>query len=275
MVRELLAASHEVLSFDRVAPRERLCPAWLADVTQPGDLYQALRGASAVVHLAAYQAPNLVPDTETFANNVGATYNVLKAASDLGVGRVVLASSIAAYGFLYAPRLERPEYLPLDEAHPSRPADPYGLSKLVGEVAADSFVRFAPLAVVSLRLAGVHFDISYQTFVERWSRPEVRARGFWSYVDVRDAATAVRLALEAHLEGHHVLNVAAPISAMPEPTADLVRRHLPGLIDLRPDPSAGPHWSGISSGAIQRLLGFTAQHLWTTYLTSHGRPRSS
>jgi nucleoside-diphosphate-sugar epimerase len=273
--RDLLAAGHEVLSLDRITPAERLCPAWLADLTRPGDLYQALAGADGVVHLAAYQAPNLAPDTQTFGNNVQSTYNVLKAAADLSVPRVVLASSIAAYGFLYAPRLEAPDYLPLDEAHPTRPQDPYGLSKVVGETVADAFARLAPLTAVSLRLAGIHFDTTYRSFSERWRRPEVRARGFWSYVDVRDASLALRLALEAPLEaGHHVLNVAAPISAMPEPTDDLVRAYLPGFGGVRADSQAQPHWSGISSARAELLLGFRPRHLWTSYITSDGSLRT-
>jgi nucleoside-diphosphate-sugar epimerase len=275
VVRDLLGGGYEVLSLDRVAPTAPACPTWLADLTRPGDLYQALRGALGVVHLAAYQAPNLAPDTETFGNNVRSTYNLLKAATDLSVPRVVLASSIAAYGFLYAPRLEAPEYLPLDEAHPTRPQDPYGLAKVVGETVADAFARLAPLTAVSLRLAGVHFDTSYRSFSERWRRPEVRARGFWSYVDVRDASLALRLALEEPLQaGHHVLNVAAPISAMPEPTEELVERYLPGFAAVRADSRAQPHWSGINSTRAELLLGFRAQHLWTSYLTPEGNLRT-
>ena len=98
-IRELLAAGYEVLSLDIVPPREKLCESWTCDLRRSGDLYEAFKNASAVVHLGAYQAPRLVADCETFSNNVTATYNVLRAATDSGVERVVLASSVAAYRF--------------------------------------------------------------------------------------------------------------------------------------------------------------------------------
>ena len=85
VIRELLAYRYEVLSLDRVPPREKLCATWIADLRNPGDLFEAAKGAYGIVHLGAYQAPNLAPDAETFSNNVTATYNLLRAAADSGV----------------------------------------------------------------------------------------------------------------------------------------------------------------------------------------------
>ena len=70
VIRELLAHRYEVLSLDRVPPREKLCPSWLTDLRHSGDLFEALASAHGIVHLGAYQAPNLAPDAETFGNNV-------------------------------------------------------------------------------------------------------------------------------------------------------------------------------------------------------------
>jgi nucleoside-diphosphate-sugar epimerase len=100
VIRELLAHGYAVLSLDRVPPREKLCSSWLADLRRAGDLFEAMREAYAVIHLGAYQAPNLAADSETFSNNVSSTYNVLRAATDLGVSKVVIASSTAACGFI-------------------------------------------------------------------------------------------------------------------------------------------------------------------------------
>jgi nucleoside-diphosphate-sugar epimerase len=269
-VRELLAHDHDVLSLDRVPLPEGLCPSWVADLMRSGDLYQALKDAEAVIHLAAWQAPGLTADTETFANNVGATYNVLKAATDLGVGRAALASSVAAYGFSYAPRMPPPDYLPLDEEHPCRPQDPYGLSKIVGETIADSFVRLAPIAIASLRLAGVNFDPTYQRYVERWSRPTERLGSFWSYVDARDAAVACRLAVEIPLTGHEVFNICAPTSMMREPTADLLRRCVPDLPRIK-DGFSG-NFSGMDPTKAARVLGFRTEHLMEHVVGPDGAP---
>jgi len=264
VIRDLLSHGHDVLSLDVVRAPSLPCPAWEADLRRIGDLYQALIGADAVIHLAAYQAPGLASDSETFSNNVTTTYNVLKVAADLGLARAVVASSVAAYGFLYAPRFWPPDYLPLDEQHPCQPQDPYGLSKLIGEQIAESFARRNGLSVASLRLVGIVFDVTYQTFPERWKNPQARLGGFWSYVDARDAASACRLAVETTWPGHEVLNIAAPTSSMPEPTAELIHRYLPEVHEVRPP--AHPRWSGVDSSKAARLLGFRAEHTWERYI---------
>src|SRR3954469_23131033 len=102
VICHLLAQGSQVLSLDKVSPREKLCMTWLVDLRHSGDLYEALKDAYGIIHLGAYQAPNLAPDAETLSNNVSASYNVLRAAADLGVKRVVMASSTAAFGFIYA-----------------------------------------------------------------------------------------------------------------------------------------------------------------------------
>src|SRR5512138_1725538 len=165
VIRELLAHGYQVLSLDRVPAREKLCPTWIVDLRHSGDLFEALNGAYGIIHLGAYQAPNLAPDTETLSNNVAATYNVLRAAADTQTKKVVIASSTAAFGFIYARKLWAPDYLPLDENHPSSPQDSYGLSKLLGEQIADSIVSVhREMTISSLRFPGVNFDLSYKSF---------------------------------------------------------------------------------------------------------------
>lgn len=266
VIRDLLDHGYQVLSLDRVPPPEIFCTSWLADLTRASDLYEALRDAGGVVHLGAYQAPNLAPDTETFRNNITATYNILKAAADLEANRVVIASSIAAYGFLYAPRFWTPEYLPIDEGHPCKPQDPYGLSKKLGEEIAASFAAAHKMTIASLRLAGINFDLSFQSFPERWKDPEKRRNGFWSYIDVRDAAAACRLALEADFKGHEIFNAAAPTSAMREPTEELIRQYLPDLKQIKS--GLAGNWSGLDSTKVEGALGLRCRHLWQNYLPS-------
>jgi len=264
VINELLDHAYEVLSLDKLAPQNPRCPAWIADLRNSGALYEALSHADGVIHLGAYQKPGLVSDTETFSNNMTATYNVLKAAADLDIKHVVIASSVAAFGFLYAPRIWTPAYLPLDEDHPCKPQDPYGLSKLLGEKVADGLAASHGMSILSLRFPGVNFDLSYGTFPERWKEPGARLGGFWSYIDARDAATACRLALETTIEGHTVLNVAAPASTMREPTDELIRRFVPGVRKKR---ELTGNWSGMDSTKAEALLGFRAKHSLEKYLT--------
>ena len=260
VVADLAARGHDVLSLDRAPHPDGFRPSWSVDLLNAGHLYEACVGAGAIVHLAAFIAPNLTSDTNTFNSNVALTYNVLKAASDLKVGRVVVASSLAAYGFLYGLKGQSPDYLPIHEDHPCRPVDPYGLSKVVGERIADSFVEAGGLSVASLRLPGINFDPAFELLLKRQADPGFRTPGFWSYIDVRDAATACRLALETDIAGHRIYNVAAPTSNMREPTIELANRFLPDLKQVK----AGDHpqWSGVDSSRAERELGFKAEHVW-------------
>lgn len=265
VIRDLLAHKYQVLSLDRVALREKLCASWLVDLRHSGDLFEALRNAYGVIHLGAYQAPNLAPDAETLSNNVSVTYNVLRAAADSKVKKVVLASSTAAFGFIYATKLWAPEYLPLDEDHPSLPQDSYGLSKVLGERIADSIVSLSPaMTISSLRFPGVNFDLSYESFRERWRNPASRASGFWTYIDARDAATTCRLALEAKFRGHEVFIASAPKNCMIQPSLELVKKYLPKGARIKN--VAGTHWSCVDSSKARRMLGFQPRHIWQDYL---------
>ncbi len=126
-----------------------------ADLTDLGQAYDVLHGADAVIHLAAINDQKVFTGVRTFMANVGSTYNVLYAASRLGVRRVVLASSIQV-NHTSRPRTPiRYRYLPVDEDHPVDPQDEYGLSKVVGETAADMFARCYGLTAVSLRFVWV------------------------------------------------------------------------------------------------------------------------
>jgi nucleoside-diphosphate-sugar epimerase len=107
-----------------------------ADVADYDAVRSAVDGVDAVVHLAGY------PHTDgswptVHENNVVGTYNVVAAAADAGVERVVFASTnhvVGTYETEHAPELYDPEFdLTLDHTTPPRPDSHYGVSKLFGE----------------------------------------------------------------------------------------------------------------------------------------------
>ena len=265
VARNLTAAGHDVCGVDRVTSpslrHSRVC-----DLSSTGDLVEAFDGAEAIVHLAAIPAPGLMPDNVTFNNNVCAAYNVLKVAADLKITKLVVASSIAAYGFLYARQMPEPTYLPLDEQHPCQPTDPYGLSKLVGETIADSFAAQTGASISSLRLPGINFDPEFRLIKERFGNPRYRLPGFWTYIDARDAAEACRLCLERAPPGHTIFNIAAPTSNMREPTDELLQQYLPAV--KKSQSRLAGNWSGMDSSKAEHMLGFRARHVWERYIGS-------
>ena len=177
----------------------------------------------------------------------------------------MIASSTAAFGFIYAKNLWAPDYLPLDESHPSKPQDAYGLSKVVGEQIADSIATVHKgMTISSLRFPGVNFDLSYASFRDRWLNPPARASGFWTYIDARDAAMTCRLALEAEFRGHEVFIASAPNNCMTQPTLELIRKYLPKVAKIKK--VSGSHWSCVDSAKAKRILGFKPNHVWQDYL---------
>ena len=139
VVNDLNERGYETLNVDLTVPTASWGWALGVDLTDLGQTLEALRGADAVVHLAAVPAPGLKPEQETFRNNILSTYNVFSAAVDLGVKKVVWASSETVLGLPFEKEL--PDYAPIDERQTPYPESSYALSKLLGENMAHQFNR--------------------------------------------------------------------------------------------------------------------------------------
>ena len=246
------------------------------DLTDAEAVQSALEGAAAVIHLArerfpyteqglfdpatgTWKTPDVAGDSRRFQRNVAMTYNVLAAGASLGIRRFVMGSSLAVYGLYYPLRPALPDYLPIDEQHPRRPQDPYGLSKLAGEELCEGFARSSGARIASLRFAGIADERVYRRLMKR--REDPMSRGFgslWSYVDVRDASTACRLALEADFEGHEAFNICAPTTYLTTPTRTLLERHLPDVRRVAFPEDA--NYCGYASDKARKNLGFSPRH---------------
>jgi len=273
VVPALRSAGHEVVATDLpgTAPAPDV-PADLTDAGQADALISEARCA-AVIHAAAIPAPGHHPPHVVFANNTMATFNVVEACVRWGVRRLVNISSVGVLGLHYASRRFFPDYLPIDEEHPLRPQDPYGLSKLAGEQLCDAAVRRSDLRCISLRPAWVQDAGSYAANlgpVIRASQP--RGVAGWPYLDAADLAEAARLAAESDLPGHEAFYLAAPDTTGGCHLHAAWRIANPGAAtELRP--VTRPDASGIDSGKAQRLLGWQATRGWRDYLTGSGEPR--
>lgn len=115
------------------------------DVRDPHGVKTAMQGCEAVLHLAAliaipysYHSPDTYVDT-----NVKGTLNVLQAARELGVGRVVHTSTSEVYGTA--------RFVPITESHPLQGQSPYSASKIGADQMAYSFYASFGLPVVIAR----------------------------------------------------------------------------------------------------------------------------
>lgn len=129
VTRRLLDAGHRVTVFDNLSTglRENLfadAEFVHGDLMHPLQLRAAIGSADAVVHLAAAKAAgeSMVVPEKYAERNISGTINVINAMVATGVKQIVFSSSAAVYG--------EPQYLPIDEKHPTEPINFYGFTKL-------------------------------------------------------------------------------------------------------------------------------------------------
>ncbi len=260
-VRELKTHHHHVTGFDRARPAEAGGAALIGDVEQLEAVAAACEGADAVLHLAGIPTHGRAPDDVTFRVNVMGAFNVHEAARRAGVSRVVSMSSEAVLG--WAPgswhRAHLPDYLPIDEDHPCRPQDCYGLSKLALEAVGRSFTDRCGMTTVFIRAPWV---VSPEELDELARADGRRADTFalFHYIDVRDLAEACRLALEVDLAGSHALFVGAGESTVPIPLAELYPRLAPAIGE-RAAALTGCR-APVSIERARRLLGWSPRRSW-------------
>ncbi len=156
-VEELVRRGHEVVVLDNLSAGKagNLSPVRTKikliqdSITNLNALHEACRGVDCVIHLAAQTSvPRSVKDpVETNLINVNGTLNVLVAARDAKVKRVVFASSCAVYG--------KTNVLPIQESAGLAPISPYGVSKQAGEAYGRVFQEMFGLEFVALRYFNV------------------------------------------------------------------------------------------------------------------------
>ncbi len=121
----------------------------VGSVTDPDTVAGAVRDMEIVFHQAARVSvpQSIAQPLEYQQTNATGTLNVLEAARQSGVRRVVYAASSSAYG----PQ----ERMPLNESMRPNPISPYAVSKLAGEMYCSAYAHFSPLQTVSLRYFNV------------------------------------------------------------------------------------------------------------------------
>src|SRR4051794_35617934 len=226
VVDDLVAHGHDVLNVDQTRPEPSGSAYLRADLTDYGQVLEALTGvdehgpAEAVVHLAAIPAPGIQSNAATFANNAPSTYNVFAAARAAGIRNVVWASSETVLGL---PFDTPPPYAPVDEDYEGRPETSYSLSKYLGEKMAEQFCRQVPgMKIYGLRFSNVMLPGDYAEFPGFDADPLARSWNLWGYIDARDGAQAVRKALDHDGTGAEVFVIANADTVMSRPSEQLM-----------------------------------------------------
>ena len=244
------------------------------DLTDAGQVYSALGmranfdelegdgypAYDAVVHFAAVPRILLVPDSECFRVNTISTYNVIEAALAHGIRKIVFASSETTYGVCFAQGEVRPDYLPVDEDHPTVPHDSYAMSKVANEATARSFQARSGADIYGLRINNVIEPHEYaENFPAYIENPDLRRRNIFAYIDARDLGRMVECCLQTDGLGYEVFNVSNDDPSVALSTPEIMARYYKGL-EWRGE--MGEHETPYSNAKAKRLLGFRPQVRW-------------
>lgn len=236
-----------------------------ADVRDWATVHEVLHEVKpdAVIHLAALisvEESIRMPELYMEVNAEG-TRNIVRAASNVGSGRLIYASSAAVYG--------NPIRLPITEDHPTSPLSPYGLSKLMGEryVTSEFIGREKPVILRIFNVYGPGQNPEYAgvitKFMERLSQgdpPIIFGDGEQTrdFIHVDDVVEAFIRSLDTPLNETAVLNVG---SGRPFKIIELARMMI-RLYGLNVEPIHVPPRPGDVRGSYadislaKRLLGW-------------------
>lgn len=200
-VVEELIAKHDVTILDVNASKKHPdLPLVEMDLTSLDRVVRTIKGFDAVVHLAAIPNPRNDPGDRVLGVNTVSAYNVLEAVRLNGIRRIVYACSESASGFGIHNTWYKPEYVPIDENHPSWPHESYSLSKYFGEVMCREYSRAYGIEAVSLRYGWVWFGWDKDALLPMLKnlRPSPD-NALGAYVFAEDVAQAFGLALDYKL----------------------------------------------------------------------------
>ncbi len=275
VVTHLVAQGHRVLNLDLTPSNIPGAYEITADLTDAGQVFSAMSGITwfdeldsgkgvpnfdAVIHFAAIARIQLRPDPECFRINTISTYNVLEAAVKLGVPKILFASSETTYGICFAHGEVFPDYIPIDEEHPTVPHDAYAMSKVCNEVCGRCFHARSGADIYALRLNNVIEPHEYAHLAPQWrSDAASRRRNIFAYIDTRDLSHFIDCALAANGLGYQVFNVANADSSVGATSAELIAEFYSGVLQKR---GLGEFETFYSIDKARKMLGFAPQSRW-------------
>ena len=277
-INYLVEHGHSLLNLDQVNLEHPKVLTRFADITDAGQVFDVMGSYAnydeldkaigipkfdAVVHFAAIPRLLMTSDNECYRVNTLGTYNVIDAAIKMGVQKVIFASSETTYGIFFADGELKPNYLPIDEEHPTIPEDSYAMSKVVNEATAKSFQRRSGIDIYGLRINNVIEPHEYiENFPKFLKDPDLRRRNIFSYIDARDLGQMVQKCLNTDGLGFQIFNASNDDHSVGLSSKELIDRYYKDV----PIQSDKIPQSFYSNEKAKRLLGFKPEHCWRDYI---------
>jgi nucleoside-diphosphate-sugar epimerase len=214
----------------------------------------------AVVHFAAVPRVMIGTDGVCFAANTQTTYNVIEAATKLGIPKIIFASSETTYGICFADGEVKPDFIPVTEDHPTVPHDSYAMSKVCNEATARSFQARTGADIYGLRINNVIEPHEYaQNFPAFMDDPALRRRNIFAYIDARDLGHMVDCCVRTDGLGYQVFNVANDDCSVNISSADVATQFYQGVPQTR---ELGRFETFYDTTKAKQMVGFAPKHGW-------------
>lgn len=245
LVDSLLKSGHDILAIDqRFEPAFRGRPGlrqYVLQLGQPGPVHELFDGAEALVHFGNIPNAGCGPARMVYRENVNANLETLQAAADVGIRKIVFASSIQVVQGTrrLGDEVQQPSglaFLPMTGALPAQPSNHYGLSKLAGEDLLRMLCRLhADLMAVALRLPWTaggptpkhRLDPDHLPPGNWWGRHHLD-EGF-SFLDDAEVGPLVHAILDNGRPGYDCLLPASDDTQTGWPAEKLADRFFPGV----------------------------------------------
>jgi UDP-glucose 4-epimerase len=206
------------------------------------------------------------PQTQAYQTNVLGTFNLLQHASRGGVSAWIQSSSMSVYDY------ENPQHLPVDESHPVKPINIYGLTKLLSDEICQYYNANTPLRCLILRYSGVFGTGKTRGIIARLIKNylhsesesiDVNTNRTSDFVYVEDVVSANLLAMEKLVEDKYdtrqnqfIFNIGCGEETSVKELADLMIKVTGSKLNINPITASRPRRFYFDIGAARKILNY-------------------
>ncbi len=242
--RYLHEAGCEVVAADVKYNRDLPVKIQVTDLLDHTEAYRLMHGCEAVVHLGNHPGMHMgVPPQKIYSENITMNINIFQAAVDLGIKKLVFASSVQVIsGNRKMDDTDKPtclKYLPVDDQTPPSPGNLYACSKVAGELLLQHLCGFdESLGCCAIRfpflLSAEHLDWFRRVHTTgdppHWTKPDE----VFAYLLMPDAAALVYAVIQNMTPGYYQCMPAADECWYNLPVAELIERYYQGVTLRKP-----------------------------------------
>jgi nucleoside-diphosphate-sugar epimerase len=248
---KLVEIGYKVVPFD-IKTGDDLCDA--------SAVAKAAEGCDAIAHIGAIADDVKGCEADVLASNAQGTWNILLAAVEHNIPRMIHFSSIQVLGFVKSYR--RPRHFPVDDTYIPHPMTPYQIGKHLAEEACQAFSDRFGLEIISFRPGLVtNFEGAGRADTNRggWDVEENMRDVLWMYVTLEDVVEAVVLGLTVSFSGYHRLLLSDTNNMTGLDSRALAAKHYPEIPWRIPADewlANNPARSFMDTNATKKLLGW-------------------